>query len=50
MCGNVAENAIEDVTDNEELKTYFQKYAYKTDDELNVSDISGFMYNAIEKI
>ena len=47
---NKLNHASEDETDNEEMKNYFKKYGYKTDDELNVSDISEFMYNAIEKL
>lgn len=47
---NKLNHASENDSDNEELCSYFEKYNYKIDNELNVKDISKFLDQSIKNL
>lgn len=47
---NKLNHASDSDSDNEELRSYFAKYNYKIDNELDVEDISRLLYQSIENL
>lgn len=47
---NKLNHTSESDSDNEELRSYFAKYNYKIDNELDVEDISRLIYQSIENL
>ncbi|MDE6776128.1 MAG: TM1812 family CRISPR-associated protein [Ruminococcus sp.] len=47
---NKLNHASESDSDDEELRSYFAKYNYKIDNELDVEDISRLLYQSIENL